>query len=373
MVRLSRARAAAALATGVVAVSGVLVGASVAANASGGGWHGSSEPKPVVELDGPRGVAVDQAGRIVVGEADGTISLVIDRGREPKVHELGQVPAGFIAPAVAVSRAGRVFALTTAGEPGTGAATLYQVRPGRSPKVIADIGAYQQDDPDPFDLEDNPTETNPFGLAALTDGSVLVADAAGNDLLRVYPNGHIVTVARLANRVVEVPEELPDEVDGEPLPPAGARIPSEGVATSVTVGSDGYWYVGELRGFPATPGTSQIWRIKPGSVDAVCDPERPNRGDCRRFADGLTSVVDLASGKHGTIYAVQLVNQSWLQWELGLVDPPVGGLIKVRPGGSRSEIAPGSFILPGGVDVGLHGKLYVAAPVFGPGALLRLG
>ena len=43
----------------------------------------------------------------------------------------------------------------------------------------------------------------------------------------------------------------------------------------MTVGSDGYWYVGELRGFPATPGTSEIWRIKPGTVGAVCDPEKP--------------------------------------------------------------------------------------------------
>ena len=47
------------------------------------------------------------------------------------------------------------------------------------------------------------------------------------------------------------------------------------MATSVTVGPDGYWYVGELRGFPATPGTSQIWRIKPGTVDAIVRPGEP--------------------------------------------------------------------------------------------------
>ena len=64
----------------------------------------------------------------------------------------------------------------------------------------------------------------------------------------------------------------------------------------MTVGPDGYWYVGELRGFPATPGTSQIWRIKPGTIDAVCDPEKPWRGRCTRYADGLTSIVDLGAG-----------------------------------------------------------------------------
>jgi hypothetical protein len=76
-------------------------------------------------------------------------------------------------------------------------------------------------------------------------------------------------VARLKPRVVSVPEELPDEFQGEPLPPAGTPVPSEAVATSVTVGADGSYYVSELRGFPATPGTSQVWRIAPGSVNAI--------------------------------------------------------------------------------------------------------
>lgn len=347
-----------------MAVSAVLTAPAAVAK-------GSSPPKPVVQLDGPRGVDVDRSGRIVVSEADGTISLVTDRGRHPKMREIGSVPAGFLAPAVAAGRPGLVYALTTAGEPGTGAATLYLLRRGTPAKPVADIAAYQQTDPDPYDLEDNPTESNPFGVAVLKDGSVLVADAAGNDLLRVYPDGDIDTVARLKPRVVPVPEELPDEFGGEPLPPAGTPIPSEGVATSVTVGSDGYWYVGELRGFPATPGTSQIWRIKPGSVDAVCDPERPNTGDCRRFADGLTSVVDLAPGSRGSIYAVELARHSWLQWE---IDPSLdeGALFKVRPGGSRIELAAGRLNLPGGVDVGRHGTIYVTGPVFGPGALMRV-
>ncbi|SDU52923.1 ScyD/ScyE family protein [Jiangella alkaliphila] len=367
MVRSSHARTAAALlATGALAVSAV-------AAAPAAGAKGSSGPSPVAQFDGPRGVDVDQAGRIVVGAADGTVSLVTDRGRHPKVHEIGSVPAGFIAPAVAAGRPGQVYALTSAGAPGTGAATLYLLRHRRAAKPIADIAAYQVSDPDPYNQEGVPEESNPYGVAALKDGSVLVADAAGNDLLRVYPNGHIVTVARLKPRVVEVPEELPDEMEGEPLPPAGTPILAEAVATSVTVGSDGYWYVGELRGFPATPGTSQIWRIKPGSRNAVCDPERPNKGDCRRFADGFTSIVDLGPGSHGSVYAVELVKQSWLQWELGLADPPVGSLFRVRPGGSRTELADGQLILPGGVDAGAHGRLYVTGPVFGPGSLMRIG
>jgi hypothetical protein len=201
-----------------------------------------------------------------------------------------------------------------------------------------------------------------------------VSDAAGNDLLRVYPDGHVVTVARLKPRVVPVPEELPDQFQGEPLPPAGTPLPSEAVATSVTVGADGYYYVGELRGFLATPGTSQVWRIAPGSVNAVCDPAASNTGACRRYADGFTSIVDLGAGSDGSIYVVELVKRSWLQWELGLVDPPVGALLRIPPGGgSAVELVPGELVLPGGVDVGKDGVVYVTAPVFGPGMLARVG
>ena len=354
----------------VTAVAGALIiGAPVTASA------GHRDVSPVVEdLEGPRGVAVTKSGKVVFAEADGSFSLLTTKGRHAgEVKELGSVPAGFIAPALDVGH-GKIFVLTAAGEPGTGAGTLYRWRSGSGVKTVADISAYQQTDPDPYDLEDFPTDSNPFGVAALRDGSALVADAAGNDLLRVYPNGKIVTVARIKPRVVEVPEELPEvDPDGNPLPPAGTPIESEGVATSVTVGSDGYYYVGELRGFPATPGTSQVWRIKPGSVNAVCDPERPNIGACQRYADGFTSIVDLEAGPRGRIYAVELVQQSWLQWELGLVDPPLGGLFLIpRGGGSRVELGAGSLVLPGGVGVSKSGKVYVTAPVFGPGAVLRV-
>lgn len=365
--RLTRTVSATAVACAVALVAALPLSAQA----------GSGGLTPVVEgLDGPRGVAVGPGGRVVVAEADGSFSSVATKGRHAgDVTPMGSVPAGFIAPAVDLNGLGQTFVLTTAGAPGSGAATLYRWAPGRKGvKPVADIAAYQATDPDEADLEDFPEDSNPFGVAALGDGSVLVADAAGNDLLRVYADGTIVTVARLLPRVVEVPEELPDEFDGEPLPPAGTPIPSEAVATSVTVGSDGYWYVGELRGFPATPGTSQVWRIKPGSVDAVCDPESPNTGNCRRYADGFTSITDLAADSRGGIYVVELVQQSWLQWELGLVDPPVGGLFRIpRGGGDPVELAAGQLILPGAADVDHHGKVFITGPVFGPGALSKIG
>jgi hypothetical protein len=361
--------------TARLVASAVTAGVLIAGGASAA--VGASSLVPVVEgLDGPRGVAVGPSGRVVYAESDGSFSQLITKGRHAgSVTQLGKVPQQFLAPAVDVGGRGQTFVLTVGGEPGTGAATLYRWTPGRGVRPVADIAAYQHTDPDPYNLgEDPPEESNPFGVAALPDGSALVADAAGNDLLRVYPDGRIVTVARLKPRVVKVPEELPDEIDGEPLPPAGTPLPAEAVATSVTVGADGYYYVGELRGFPATPGTSQIWRIAPGSVNAVCDPEAPATGACRRYADGFTSIVDLGAGPDGSIYVVELVKRSWLQWELGLVDPPVGGLFRIPPGGgSPVELAAGELVLPGGVDVGKDGVVYVTAPVFGEGMVARIG
>lgn len=325
-------------------------------------------------LDGPRGLAVGPAGRVVFSVADGTVSELATHGRHAgTVKTLGSVPAGFVAPAVAQNGRGETFALTTGGPPGSGAATLYRWNPGKGMRPVADIAAYQQGDPDPFDQEDFPEDSNPYDVVALPDGSALVADAAGNDLLRVFPDGEIVTVARLKPRVVEVPEGLPDEFDGEPLPPAGVPIPAEAVATSVTVGPDGYYYVGELRGFPGTPGTSQIWRIAPDSVDAVCDPDEPDTGPCQRHADGFTSVTDLAAAPDGSLYVIELVAEGWFPWELGLV-PPVGAVLHLpADGGPTAELMPGQFILPGGVDVDKHGALYLTGPIFGEGNVTRIG
>lgn len=360
--------------------------------------HGSdgSTLRTVAPLNAPRGIDALGHGKTLVTEGDGTFSLVLERRHaEAKVIKLGQLNTDF-APAIAAGRHHTIWLLTGGGAPPAGdaaaqrgfraqaepavdepapPATLFKWRPGwDEPKPFVDIAAYQATDPDPFDLEDFPADSNPFGLAALRDGSVLVSDAAGNDLLRVFPNKHIKTVARLMPRVVAVPAGLPEvpPEEGGPLPPAGTEVPSEGVATSVTVGNDGYWYIGELRGFPATPGTSQIWRVKAGTTDATCNPEDPYRGSCKRFADGLTSIVDLGAD-HGAIYAVELSKQSWFAMELGLPGSEIGALIKVTRHNHHThltELVPDQLTMPSGVDVARG--IYLTGPIFGPGSLMKI-
>ncbi|HZX01661.1 ScyD/ScyE family protein [Kribbella sp.] len=359
--------------TRIAALAAVALAGSVlvAGQADAGDSHHASLKPVATGLNGPRGVSTYR-DKVIYSVSDGSVYATDGR----RTWKLGTVPgSGGLAPAVDTNRWGTTYALTGAGAqegapPAPGSLTLYRMRLGKAPVVVADIGAYQKKDPDPYDLENNPTDSNPFGVAALRDGTVLVSDAAGNDLLRVWPNGHIATVARLKPRTVKVPAGL-----GNQAPPPGTPIPSEAVATSVTVGSDGYWYVGELRGFPATPGTSQIWRIKPGSVGAVCDPVNPSKGNCKRYADGYTSIVGLAGGPHGTLAVVELAKASWLAFESG--GSTVGGLFLQYPGrhhtaGYKRELVPGQLHLPGGATFNRWGRLFVAGPVFGPGAVYQV-
>jgi hypothetical protein len=338
---------------------------------------GGGSVKAIADLSGPRGVASVGWGKTLVTEDNGNFDLVVERRHgDAKVITLGNVGPGF---GNAIDNRGKtVYILTggggTADELPPGAATLFKWKPGwAEPRAFADIGEYQLGDLDPYDQEGIPADTNPFGLAVDPRGGVLVADAAGNDLLKVRWDGSITTIARLKPRVVKVPEGLPDTFpDGSPVPPAGTPIKSEDVATSVTVGADGYYYVGELRGFPATPGTSQIWRINPHAKNAVCDPKHPYRGPCKRYVDRLTSVVDLGADRWGNIYAVTLSKMSWLALELELPGSEVGAVYKIRKSHGqvfKHELARNKLILPGGVDVSWGGKVYEVGPVFGPGAL----
>ena len=221
-------------------------------------------------------------------------------------------------------------------------------------------------DPDLTDLDQPPnaTESNPYGLALLSRGRALVSDAAGNDLLLVKPDGHVQTVARFPNEVIST-DFLPPSFGV----PTGKMFPAEAVPTSVAVGPDGYWYVGELKGFPFTPGTSRIWRVAPWARDVTCDPTATS-GPCTLFMDGFTSIVGLTW--HGkSLYVVEIVKSGVANLFAGV--DSVGALIKVR-GGVKTELVPGRLTVPGGVAVARNGTIYVTnkSVSVGGGEVLRI-
>lgn len=345
--------------------------------------HGPSVKVIAKHLNNPRGVAVTRDGRVLVAAAglggpggyglSGKIAAISGshvrtiRGRLPSAMS----PEGDITGVVnvAVGRDGRIVALFGAGPQNVNPMfnTLVKIRGHRTPAVLADIQAYQNTDPDPTDIDQppNPTDSNPYGIAAISHGRTLVTDAAGNDLLLIHRGGTIETVARFPNELITT-DSLPPSFG---VPP-GLTLPAEAVPTSVAVGPDGYWYVGELKGFPFQAGTSRIWRIAPWARNVTCDPTATS-GPCTLWMDGFTSIVGLAWGRNHALYVSEIVKTGVAGLFAGT--DTVGALLKVKHG-IVTELVPGRLTAPGGVAVGRNGAIYIAnnSVSIGGGEVLRI-
>jgi hypothetical protein len=216
------------------------------------------------------------------------------------------------------------------------------------PKAIADFDAFEHANNPDAAQPGSDIESNPNSVDA-TAKPVVVADAGGNDILAVR-HGAISLVTLLAPGTAE-----PPAMPGTPPPPPGTTIPVDAVPTSVVRGPDGSLYVGQLTGFPFVPGAASVFRIPPGG------------GAPEVVATGFTMITDLAVGRDGTLYVVEFSTQSLL------AGPAPGALIRVRPDGTRDELAAGRLVTPAGIVLG-HGAAYVsnhgAEP--GTGEVLRI-
>jgi hypothetical protein len=211
------------------------------------------------------------------------------------------------------------------GDPGddTGQG-VYQMSRGRM-SAVADL--YE------FEAENNPDggaiDSNPFDIAAQNAHSAFVADAAANALLRVTNRGEVEVVAVFPDELVSTANF--QGLVGCPTPfisdfaficdvPA---MPAQAVPTSVAIGPDGAVYVGELKGFPAPAGASNIWRIEPDASGAMCG--EPDSGCQKVFDGGFTSIIDMAFGPDGNLYVAELDEGSWAAVEI--FGAPQGGAI----------------------------------------------
>jgi glucose/arabinose dehydrogenase len=213
-------------------------------------------------------------------------------------------------PAAAIAQAGKVLKLGPAGQKA----------------VLADISKTE--------FTQNPDgrqrDSNPYGIAWSPSG-LLVTDAAGNDLLQVAPDGSV--------RVLAVFPSQP-----------GRKRPIESVPTSVAVGPDGAYYVGELGG-DGVRAKARIWRLVPGQAPTV-------------WATGFTAITGLAFGPDGSMYVLELAKHGLGAAQRGDVK---GALYRLTPGQRPVEIAPGALTLPGGVGVGPDGTIYVSVNSVFPG------
>jgi glucose/arabinose dehydrogenase len=246
--------------------------------------------------------------------------LVADTGsgifnlRKGQTQWLASLPG---ATDVGVLGVGSMFALTSPGFGGDG--HLYRVSRG-SVRAIADISGFEA----AVNPDGGAIDSNPFDLAVLSGGTVVVADAAANAIVVTDMQGNVDWIATLPDQLVSTAnlKQLAGcPGSGAPFCNLPAMLPAQGVATSVAVGPDGYLYAGELKGFPAPTGYSRIWRIDPQARHVVCGAS-PH---CVEVASGFTSIIDLAFAPDGSLYVTEFDEASWAAIEI--FGAPTGGTV----------------------------------------------
>jgi hypothetical protein len=208
-----------------------------------------------------------------IGTGPGGSLFVADAGKGVVDADTGTTSA--FAPGMNdVAPIGRGEALAVgANDIGTG---LIRVSKGRA-AFVADTAAFEEETDPAGDGTDE--GSNPFDLAGLGGHRALIADAAGNSLLVADQQGRLDWVA-----------SFPTQGGIQPVP------------TSVVIGPDGAYYVGELTGGPFPTGISRVWRIAPGTRHAACGTSPA----CSIVVSGLTAVIDLQFGPDGALYVAQL-------------------------------------------------------------------
>lgn len=162
-------------------------------------------------------------------------------------------------------------------------------------------------------------DSDPYGSHTDNSGTI-VADAAGNTVLRVSDNGTVELLATLPNR------DLPEFNDF-----------IESVPTTVVKGPDGAYYIGELTGFPYYKGYAQVWRLVPGQAPTV-------------HATGFTNIADITFDDRGRLIVLEMAREGLFAGAPGHNgDILTGQLIRVEHNGTRTVLASEGLRNPGGV------------------------
>ncbi len=313
-------------------------------------------------LDNPRGLAFGPEGALYVAEAgrggsgpcpvlrgapqcfglSGAVSRLWRGTQERVASGLPSMatPAGEATGPHDISFQGRGGAYVTmglGGDPTTARAlfgdegqffgTLLHVSASGHWTVDADVSAYEA----VANPDQGVVDTNPYGILAKPSERI-VTDAGGNSLLRVRASGDISTIATFPSRA--------------------QGLGTDAVPTSVVVGPDGAYYVGQLTGAPFTPGAANVFRVVPGSAPTV-------------FAAGFKTILDIDFGPNGDLYVLENASGAFFSGP--------GRLIRVAPNGTRTVIVD-TLNRPTSVLVGDDGAIYVSnfGTSVGIGEVLRI-
>jgi hypothetical protein len=279
-------------------------------------------------LNGPGGVD-HQYGKVYVAEgATGKVLSV-----NPDTHQHKVELTGFTSPAD-VARVDRKLVVITAGAEipdasVTGDSAVYAQEPGQSPKLLADLEAYElaknPDGQQQF-AEDGKTPldalSNPFAVIRdkRPSGYVLVADAGANAVLAVNSQGKVSTFF------------LPPQINSGACAGAPNNDPQhpgcDSVPTDITYGPDGYLYVSTLQSL--VPGEGRVY-----VVDA-------HTAQIKRVITGLTAPTGVTVDKQGNVYTSEVMHGA----PEGEGPPPegfdpsqIGRITKTAKNGSQTHAA----------------------------------
>lgn len=331
-------------------------------------------------------LAATPSGSILVGENAGAV-LGVDPGdvtvkeiRRGGVDVLTELDLPTVINGLDAIGRGNFF-LTTGGSDLAQDGALWRVSPG-STRMVADLAAFEREnDPDAFegpmwkdqrcefvpDLFTAGPQNNPFHVTTLSGSTALVADAAGNTLLSAKTNGVIDWIAIFTpptdeegDWLIAFEQTMADE--NTPIDPIPCYV--QPVPTSVAIGPNGDYFVGELTGateLGTLPvGLSRVWRIDSNARHAVCSETDPS-DDCEVLIDGLTSVIDVAFGPDGNLYVVEYDETSFFAAFDPEALPPEGGTIsKYDPAsGDLIEVVKSKLEFPSAITFDKQGNLWL--------------
>lgn len=198
-----------------------------------------------------------------------------------------------------------------------------------------------------FEEQHNPhpaiVDADPYGMITDSSGTV-VADAAGNDVLRVRQDGSIEVLAGLPTRV----------------PAANLSDTVESVPTTVEKGPDGAYYIGELSGFPYYKGEAKVWRVVPGEQPTV-------------YAEGFTNIADITFDGSGRLVVLEMSMEGLYAGRGTFFGQPhsgdtvTGRLVRVESNGTQTNLVTTGLENPGGVAYAGNGVFYVTNRTTGVG------
>ena len=275
----------------------------------------------------------------------GDSGAVVTLGADGAVTQVGPGLPSFtfgtevVGPAGVAVVDGTVYVVTGGVGPGTpavdpmeGRAAVWSIDSATGEAtVVADLEAFERsNNPDP-----NFIDSDPYGMVAGTDGMLYVADAGGNDILKVDPaTGEVSLLAVIPG--------LPGQQEN---PSRGGAMEIDPVPTGLAWAPDGGLYVSLLSGGPFFPQTAALMHV---AMD----------GTVTQIAGGLTMLGDVTVAPDGTIYAVTMSDNF-----IDPAGPAPGSIVMIDPQSGANTTVITGIPFPGGIAFDADGNAYITAMV----------